>query len=112
MSKLLATCAALAVTALIVLPAASASAAEPTTAGVSKAGDIEVSAARRYHRRHVRVTVRPAYRASRRYQAPYGPHPFDLYANSHPYFVPGAPVGAAGLRHDGIGTGAYGFGYQ
>jgi hypothetical protein len=111
MSKLLATCAALAVTALIALPGP-AGAAESGAPGASKAGDIEVSAARRYHRRHVRVTVRPAYRYSRRYQAPYGPHPFDLYANSHPYFVPGAPVGAAGLRHDGMGTGAYGFGYQ
>ncbi|MCX7313241.1 MAG: hypothetical protein WCG92_02970 [Hyphomicrobiales bacterium] len=98
------TFAALAVTALIALPA-SAGAAEPKPAGVSQAVATDFSAARRH-----RVTVRPAYRYGRPYRGPI--NSFDLYAASHPYFVPGAPVGARGLRHDGIGTGAYGFGYQ
>ena len=86
---------------------------------VGNADSLEVSAARR-HRYHqsqsrsasTRVTVRPAHRYGWRYHPPYGPHPSDLASNSHPYFVPGAPKFAPGFRHDGFGTGAYGFGYQ
>ncbi len=114
MSKWPLTCAALAVTALIALPALAEAAPKSATAGVEQAGPIEVSAARRHSRRHLRVTVRPHWRGrtySRRYYAaPYVVHPFDLYAYRRPYFVPGGPP--VGPGPFGAGTGAYGFGYQ
>ncbi len=98
-----------AVSALIAIPSC-ADAAESKVAGVSEAGELDVSAKRRYRRHHVRVTVQPATRTSRRYRATYIPHPFDLYAYRRPFFVPGPPPGVAGLRRDGMGTAAYGFG--
>ena len=111
MSKWLATSAALAVMALIAIPDGAA-AAEPNAAGIGQSGDIEVSAARRHRRSQTRVTVRPDYRYRWRYHAQYHPHPFDLYSRSRPFFVPGPPKGAMHLRRDGMGTGAYGFGYN
>ena len=123
MSKMLAICAALAITAMLALPAP-AGAAEGNTPGVKAAGvSTDISAARK-HKRRVHVTVRPqqnwrgpdrgrsyfSYRYNNRYPAWYRPHPYDLYAQSRPYFVPGGPpVGNAPF---GAGTGAYGFGYQ
>ena len=61
MSKLLTTCAAIAVTALVALPAP-AGAAERSAAGVSmQTVPTDVSAARRHYRRHyVRHYYRPA----------------------------------------------------
>jgi len=109
---------AVAVAALLALPSLghAAQAAGNAKPVVSNADALEVSAARRhrYHqsRSSTRVTVRPAHRYGWRYHPPYGPHPSDLASNSHPYFVPGAPKFAPGFRHDGFGTGAYGFGYQ
>jgi hypothetical protein len=93
--------------------------AAPQGSGLSEAGQLEVSAARRHrhhhhwsrHRGTTRFTVRP-YRYAWRHHPPYGPHPSDLASQSHPYFVPGPPKFSYGLRHDGFGTGAYGFGYQ
>ena len=121
MSRMLATCAALAIAAIVALPAP-AGAAERNAAGAKRADLTDISAARRLHRRPVRLTVRPhwrgpdrgryyfAERSGRRYPAWYRPHPYDLYAQSRPYFVPGGPpVGNAPF---GAGTGAYGFGYQ
>jgi len=117
---------AVAVAALIALPELGHAAPAQAKSGnakssnaessVGNADSLEVSAARRrrYHqsRSSTRVTVRPAHRYGWRYHPPYGPHPSDLASNSHPYFVPGAPKFAPGFRHDGFGTGAYGFGYQ
>lgn len=112
MFKLPLACAALAVTALIALPGVAAAAKLKAATAIEQVGPTDISAARRHGRRHLRVTVRPAYRYGRRTATPYEVHSYDLYAHSHPYFVPGAPVYARGLRHDGMGTGAYGFGYQ
>ena len=112
---------AVAVAALLALPglghaAQVKSGTSGARSGIGNADSLEVSAARRhrYHqsRSSTRVTVRPAHRYGWRYHPPYGPHPSDLASNSHPYFVPGAPKFAPGFRHDGFGTGAYGFGYQ
>jgi len=113
MLKWLAISSTIAVSALIVMPDR-ANAAGTNAAGVSEAGSFDISAKRRYRRNHVRMTVRPAtrygYRYSRRYRAPYVPHLFDLYAYRRPFFVPGPPPGVVGLRRDGMGTAAYGFG--
>jgi hypothetical protein len=119
MSKWLATSAALAIATILALPAG---AAERNASGVRSAGLTDISAARRHHRA-VRVVVRPHshwrgpyygrdYFVTRhgRYPESYRPHPYDLYAQSRPYFVPGGPpVGNAPF---GAGTGAYGFGTQ
>lgn len=107
MTKWLATAAALAAIALASLPGA-ATAAERTGAQSMQSGAIEVSAAKRYKRTKVRMTVRP-YRAKRYYVYP---HPSDLVTYSRPYFVPGPPKHAAGFRRNGFGTSAYGFGYN
>jgi len=121
MRKLLATCAALAITAMAALPAPTG-AAERNADGIKAAGVTDVSAARKHKRQPVRVTVRPhwrgpdhgrdyfADRSGSRYPAQYRPHPYDLYAQSRPYFVPGGPP--VGNAPYGAGTGAYGFGYQ
>ena len=109
MLKWLAVSSAIAISAFMVMPDR-ANAAGANSASVSEAGSLDVSAKRRYRRSHVRMTVQPAYRTSRRYRAPYIPHPFDLYAYRRPFFVPGPPPGVAGLRRDGMGTAAYGFG--
>lgn len=100
---------------MIALPAFAVAAPKSAkAAGIEQTGPIEVSAARRHSRRHVRVTVRPqshgrAY-SGRYYDAPYIVHPFDLYAYRRPYFVPGGPP--VGRGPFGAGTGAYGFGYN
>ena len=68
MSKMLATCAAIAVTAMIALPAP-ADAAEKSAPGAKQNELTDISAARRvYHRHYVRHAYRPYY--SRGYYAP------------------------------------------
>ena len=109
MLKWLAIFSAIAGSALIAMPDR-ANAAATNAASASEVGSLDVSAKRRYRRSHVRMTVQPATRHSRRYRASYIPHPFDLYAYRRPFFVPGPPPGVAGLRRDGMGTAAYGFG--
>ena len=105
MSKWLVASATLAIAALLSI-SGEASAAERKHAAAMQAGSIDVSAAKR-QRSQARVTVRPRYK---RYYA--YPHPTDLVTYSRPYFVPGPPKHATGFRRDGIGTGAYGFGYN
>jgi hypothetical protein len=60
--------------------------------------------------RSARLTVYPAYRGGR-YVTPLI-HPYDLYVYRRPFFVPGPPPFVPGLRRDGMGTAAYGFGVQ
>jgi hypothetical protein len=110
MSKWLATCAALAVAALIVLPAPTGAAQRKAT-GLNPTDQIEVSAARRR-----RVTVRPrwrgphgryyeAYDYGRRFHAPFAAYAYSYYYDRRPYFLPGPHVGFGPF-----GTGPYGFG--
>lgn len=97
MSKILTTCAAVAVTALFALPASAAPAEKSTTS--MKSGQIEVSSARRhYQRRYVRHYYGPRY-YSRPYYAPYNAYAYDPYYR--PYYRPGISVGA----------GPFGFGF-
>ena len=99
MSKILATCAAVAVTALIALPAP-AGAAERNAAGVKQAELTDVSSARRHHRRYVRHSYRPHY-YGRPYYAPYNAYAYDPY---YPYYYrPGFSVG--------VGPFGFGFGF-
>jgi Ni/Co efflux regulator RcnB len=88
MSKILATCAAVAVTALIALPAP-ASAAEKNAPAVKQGELTDISAARRIHRGYVRHHYRPYY--SRGYYAPYDAYAYDPYYR--PYYRPGFSVG-------------------
>ena len=104
MGKMLAVCAAIAVTALISLPV---SAAERSAAGIRPADSIEISSARR-QRRVVRQ-----YWVPRRIGQPlmYGPYhesySLDPYGrpNARPYYRPGAYLGFP----PGLG---FGFGWQ
>jgi hypothetical protein len=104
MSKILATCAAAAVTALIALPAP-VGAAERSTAGVKQAELTDVSSARRQHRRYVRHSYRPHYYGrsyyGRSYYAPYDAYAYDPYYR--PYYSPGFSVG--------VGPFGFGFGF-
>jgi len=86
MSKMLATCAAIAVTALIALPAP-AGAVEKSAPGVKQTELTDISAARRYHRRYVRHYYKPHYGYSRGYYAPYDAYAYDPYYR--PYYRPG-----------------------
>lgn len=96
MSRLLATCAALAVTALVTLPAPAANAAD-RNASLMKTAPIEVSSARRHYRHHVyRRYYGPRYGY---YGGPY--YGYDAYAYS-PYYRPAPYVG--------FGIGPFGFG--
>ena len=88
MSKMLVTCAAIAVTALIALPAP-AGAVEKSAPGVKQTELTDISAARRIHRRYVRHYYRPYY--SRPYYAPYDAYAYDPYYR--PYYRPGVSVG-------------------
>ena len=63
---------------------------------------------RSYKRSRTHVIVRPAHPTGR-YVTPLI-HPYDLYVYRRPYFVPGAPPFVRGIRRDGMGTAAYGFG--
>jgi hypothetical protein len=99
MSKLLATCAAIAVTAMIALPAP-AGAVEKSAPGVKQTELTDISAARRYHRRYVRHYSRPYY--SRGYYAPYDAYAYDPYYR-RPYYRPGVSVG--------VGPFGFGFGF-
>jgi hypothetical protein len=101
MTKLLATCAAVAVTALLALPAP-ASAAERSTAGVQQTSPTDISAARRYYRRHyVRHYYGPRRYYGRSYYAPYNAYGYDPYYR--PYYGPGVSVG--------VGPFGFGFGF-
>jgi hypothetical protein len=119
MSKLLAACAAAALTALIVLPAP-AGAAQQRIASAERSGPIEVSASRRQMRRHVRhyrtrLTVRrwcgpqgrycDAYDYGTRFNAPFAPYAFALYYRNRPYWSPAPHVGFGPF-----GTAPYGLG--
>ena len=98
MSKLLTTCAALAVAAVVSMPVQAATA---TDHGQSmKTGSIEVSSARRIHHRYYRhhyYGPRVGY-----YGSPYG-YGYDAYAYDPYYRAPGAYVG--------IGPFGFGFGW-
>lgn len=106
MSKLLITCAAAAVTALVALPA-SASPAQKQQGDTSMktSEQIEVSSARRHHRRYTRHYhygpryYRPYY--GRSYYAPYNAYGYDPYYR--PYYRPGFSVG--------VGPFGFGFGF-
>jgi hypothetical protein len=115
MARLIATCAAAAVTALLALPAP-ANAAPRQATGLKQSDQIEVSAARRpHHRGPVRLAVRPwcgpygryceAYRRGRLYNAPYAAYAYARFYEKRPYYTPGPPVGFAPFD-----TGPYGFG--
>ena len=102
MSKMLVTCAAIAVTTMIALPAP-AGAVEKSAPGVNKQTELtDISAARRIHRRYVRHYYRPYYGYSRRYYAPYDAYAYDPYY-SRPYYRPGVSVG--------VGPFGFGFGF-
>jgi hypothetical protein len=90
MNKMLVTCAAIAVTALIALPAP-AGAAEKSAPGVKQTELTDISAARRMHRRYVRHYYRPHYGYSRRYYGAYDAYAYDPYYR--PYYRPGVSVG-------------------
>ena len=90
MSKMLVTCAAIAVTALIALPA-SVGAAEKSAPGVKQTELTAISAARRIHRRYVRHYYRPYYGYSRPYYGAYDAYAYDPYYR--PYYRPGVSVG-------------------
>lgn len=85
MNKLLATCAAIAVTAVVMLPAA-AGAAERTADGLQNAEQIEVSSQQRYRRYHNsrryygRTYARPYYRSYNR--SYYGQPAYNSYGYS------------------------------
>jgi hypothetical protein len=88
MNKMLVTCAAIAVTALIALPAP-AGAVEKSAPGVKQTELTDISAARRIHRRYVRHSYRPYYSRphySRPYYAPYDAYAYDPYYR--PYYRP------------------------
>ena len=91
MSKLLATCAAIAVTAMIALPAP-ASAAEKGAAAAKQTELTDISAARRHHRGYSRRAYRPYY-GHRHYGHRYyrGGYAYDPYYR--PYYRPGFSVG-------------------
>ena len=88
MSKMLATCAAIAVTALIALPAP-AGAVEKSAPGVTKQTELtDISAARRvYHRRYVRHHYRPYYGYRPGHYATYSAYAYD------PQYRPYGPFG-------------------
>ena len=100
MSKLLATCAALAITAVVALPIPAANAAETHAAATTsmKTGAIEVSSARRhYYRHHYRRYYGPSYGYyGRPYYGGYGAYGYDPYYRPAPYV--------------GFGIGPFGFG--
>jgi hypothetical protein len=99
MSKMLATCAAVAITAMIALPAPASAAG--TNAPAVKQGEVtDFSAARRIHRRYVRHTYRPYYSGG--YYAPYDAYAYDPYYY-RPYYRPGVTVG--------VGPFGFGFGF-
>jgi|1185.fasta_scaffold237871_2 hypothetical protein len=105
MSKMLATCAAVAVTAMMALPVpagAVENSAQRSDHAVKRTELTDVSAARRvYHRRYVRHHYRPYYGYSRGYYAPYGAYAYDPYYR--PYYRPGFSVG--------VGPFGFGFGF-
>jgi hypothetical protein len=90
MTKMLATCAAVAVTALMALPA-SANAAAPRHASVTRPVPTDISAARRHHR----VYARHPYGRHRYYGRYYGGPYYNSYAYDpyyRPYYSPGPYV--------------------
>jgi hypothetical protein len=100
MSKLLATCAAVAVTAMVALPAP-ASAAEHHAAGVTRTMPTDISAARRMHHRYYRHHYVRRYYGHRYGYAPYNAYAYDPYYR--PYYRPGFSVG--------VGPFGFGFGF-
>ena len=103
MSKLLATCAAAAVTAVLAMPAQAAGAKHhDQNVSSMKNGSIEVSSARRHHRvyRHYYHGPRYGYYGGGYYGYPYG---YGAYAYDPYYRAPGAYVG--------IGPFGFGFGW-
>ena len=104
MRNLLATCAAVAVTALIALPG-SASAAPNKASGATQTqtAPTDISARRRHYRGHYRGYRHYGYRGyrtyGRPYYAPYRAYGYDPYYR--PYYRPGISVG----------VGPFGFGF-
>ena len=101
MSKLLTTCAALAVTAMFALPAP-ANAAQ-NKAGISQTAPTDISAARRFHHYGHHYYGRRVY--GRSYYAPYRAYAYDPYYRPYrPYYYrPGVSVG--------VGPFGFGFGF-
>ena len=97
MSKILATCAAAAVTAVIALPAP-AGAAERKAAGVTQTSPTDISAARRHYRGRHYYAPR---HYGRSYYRPYRAYGYDPYYR--PYYRPGVSVG--------VGPFGFGFGF-
>lgn len=101
MSKLLTTCAAVAVTAMFALPAP-ASAAQSKAAGISQNAPTDISAARRFHRYGHHYYGRRVY--GRSYYAPYRAYAYDPYYRPYRhYYRPGVSVG--------VGPFGFGFGF-
>ena len=96
MRSLFATCAALAVTAIIAMPA-TVSAASSKAAGVTETAPTDISSARRHryyggHYRGYRTYGHRGYRTyGRSYYAPYRAYGYDPYYR--PYYRPGISVG-------------------
>lgn len=103
MKKVLATFAAVAISAAFALPA-SAAPTEKRADGMRNLDQIEVSAKRKRHKRYVRHYYGPrysSYRPYRYYDAPYyaySPRPYY-----RPYYRPGVSVG--------VGPFGFGFGF-
>jgi hypothetical protein len=101
MSKMLATCAAVAITAMFALPVP-AGAAERNAAGVKQTTDLtDISAQRRYRRGYVRHYYGPRRYYGGPYYAPYRAYGYDPYYR--PYYRPGLSVG--------VGPFGFGFGF-
>jgi hypothetical protein len=95
MTKLLATCAAVAIAAVLALPAP-AGAAERSAAGIEQTQSTDISAAKRKYRKHRRHYTHRYYYGPRYYSAPYyrgyGAYAYDPYYR--PYYTrPGISVG-------------------
>jgi hypothetical protein len=110
MTKLLASAAAIGVAALISMGSANAAPQQDRADGMRNADQIEVSSARRHHRRYYRHYGYRHYGPRYGYSAPryYRPYFYDSYAYSpyysRPYYRPGPHVGF-GLGGVGIGFG-------
>ena len=106
MRKVLAICAAVALTAAFALPAP-AVAAEKRADGVHNMDQLEVSAKRKKHRRHVHRYHGPRYGYYRSHRPYYYDAPYYAYSPRYygyrPYYRPGVSVG--------VGPFGFGFGF-
>lgn len=106
MTRILATCAAVALTAAFAMPS-SVSAAEKRADGARNQDQIEVSAQRKKQRHHVHRHHGPRYGHYRPYRshhyAPYYAYAPRYYRPYRPYYRPGVSVG--------VGPFGFGFGF-